>query len=98
MRDVKLVCVESWVLLYFTLGYKLNSYSALRLNPVFSAAGVRAPATKVRQNLSIVAKNENSTEHFVHLHADYLTPWGPKNNNTIGPVNIVMKNTLCELN
>ena len=29
-----------------------------------------APATKVRQNLSIVAKNENSTEHFVHLHAD----------------------------
>ncbi len=24
-----------------------------------------APATKVRQNLSIVAKNENSTEHFV---------------------------------
>ncbi len=28
----------------------------------------RAPATKVRQNLSIVAKNENSTEHFVHLH------------------------------
>ena len=38
-----------------------------------------APAMKVRQNLSIVAKNENSTEHFVHLHADYLTPWGPKN-------------------
>ncbi len=32
----------------------------------------RAPATKVRQNLSIVAKNENSTEHFVHLHADTL--------------------------
>ncbi len=31
---------------------------------------IRAPATKVRQNLSIVAKNENSTEHFVHLHAD----------------------------
>ncbi len=28
---------------------------------------------KVRQNLSIVAKNENSTAHFVHLHADYLT-------------------------
>ncbi len=25
----------------------------------------------VRQILSIVAKNENSTEHFVHLHADY---------------------------
>ncbi len=25
-----------------------------------------APTTKVRQNLSIVAKNENSTEHFVH--------------------------------
>ena len=43
--------------------------------------GIRAPATKVRQNLSIVAKNENSTEHFVHLHADYmyLTTWGPKN-------------------
>ncbi len=41
-----------------------------------------APATKVRQNLSIMAKNENSTEHFVHLHADYL----------------YMENTLCELN
>ena len=27
-----------------------------------------APATKVSQNLSIVAKNENSTEHFVHLY------------------------------
>ncbi len=27
----------------------------------------RAPATKLRQNLSIVAKNENSTEHFVKL-------------------------------
>ncbi len=34
-----------------------------------------------RQILSIVAKNENSTEHFVSFHADYLTPWGPKNNN-----------------
>ncbi len=33
-----------------------------------------APATKVRQNLGIVAKNQNSTEHFVHLHADYLSP------------------------
>ncbi len=31
-----------------------------------------------RQILSIVAKNENSTEHFVNLLADYLTPWGPK--------------------
>ena len=31
---------------------------------------------KVTQNLGIVSKNENSTEHFVHLH-------------TIGPVNIV---------
>ncbi len=45
---------------------------------------------KVRQNLRIVAKNENSTEHFVHLHADYLSHWGPKNNNCtwqIHPVN-----------
>ncbi len=33
----------------------------------------RAPATKVRQNLSIVAKNENSTEHLVHLHAEKYT-------------------------
>ncbi len=41
---------------------------------------IRALATNVRQNLSIVVKNENFTEHFVHLHADYLTPWGPKNN------------------
>ncbi len=28
---------------------------------------IGAPATKVRQKLSIVAKDENSTEHFVHL-------------------------------
>ncbi len=33
----------------------------------------------VRQMLrGIVAKNENSTEHSVNLHSDYLTPWGPK--------------------
>ncbi len=36
-------------------------------------------ARLTRQILSIVAKNENSTKHFVNLHADYLTPWGPKN-------------------
>ncbi len=30
-----------------------------------------APAAMVRQILNIVAKNENSTEHFVNLHADY---------------------------
>ena len=39
---------------------------------VFNVNALWAPATKVRQNLSIVAKNENSTEHFVHLHADTL--------------------------
>ncbi len=59
-----------------------NLHVIVRGGPMVTS--IWALATKVRQNLSIVAKNENSTEHFVHLHADYLTPWGP--------------NTLCELN
>ncbi len=33
---------------------------------------LRLPAAIVRQILSTVAKNSNSTEHFVNLNADYL--------------------------
>ncbi len=41
---------------------------------------MKAPVTKVGQNLSPVAKNINSTEHFGNLNADYLWSKGPKNN------------------
>ncbi len=34
----------------------------------------RAPAAIARQILSTVAKTLNSTEHFVNLNADVLTP------------------------
>ncbi len=54
----------------------LSSYHVRKFRKHIHAvnASIRAPATKVKQNLSIVAKNENSTDYFVHLHADYLVP------------------------
>ncbi len=46
---------------------RFSSKTCTRINYV-----IRAPAAIARQILSTVAKNSNSTEHFVNLNADYL--------------------------
>ena len=45
--------IQSKIIIFIVYFPYINSFKS-----------IRAPATKVRQNLSIVAKNENSTEHF----------------------------------